>query len=93
MAGDDASVSYTVRELIGRVDAKLDLVLEGLAGKASVAALDRIDGKIVELAGRLTSLESEAASTKAVASNTRWMLFSAVPVVIGLAVTISNIIS
>ncbi len=92
MAGDEGTVQYTVKELIGRLDAKMDLLLDAVDSKASVAALDRIDGKITTLEGRVSLLETAEASAKAVSSNTRWMLFTGIPGAVGLAVLLSNLI-
>ncbi len=73
------NVAYSVKELIGKLDAKLDLVLDGLDAKASTAALDRLDGKIEALGGRISKLETDASVSRATATNTRWMLFTAIP--------------
>ncbi len=90
---DDPGINYSVKELIGKLDAKMDLLLEAVDNKASVAALDRIDGRVSELAGRVTSLESDSVASKAVSSNTRWIIFSAFPTAIALAVTLSKFIN
>lgn len=42
----DAVVSYSVRDLFEKVDAKLDRIVEQLEGKADKAQVDALEGKV-----------------------------------------------
>lgn len=88
MAGADDNnpvVSYTVKDLINRVEAKVDLILDRLDGKADKTV-------VVAIEERLYAVETQCAVTAAVSRNTRWILVGAFPAVLGAAVAIQSFI-
>lgn len=64
---DNGSVRYTVKELLGRMDSKLDAVLEQV--RAKVDAQD-----FREAVERIAILETEAASGRQLATYKKWLL-------------------
>ncbi len=85
---DPTSISYTVKELLARLDVKADQIITSVATKADQVAVE-------QLASRVSSLETDAAKSMAVAeasrktaSNNRWLIFTAVPTTIATTVGI-----
>ena len=79
MAEEAAGVQYTVKELLGRIEGKIDLLTSQLLTKAD-------SGRVAELELRVDDIQRdvEVAKTKltvaeAVQRNTRWLIFTAVP--------------
>lgn len=70
---DDGIVAYTVKELVARLDAKLDTIILTLAAKA-----DKVD--VDTLAGRVTAVENMQAQSRGSSTFVRW----ATPVVLSI---------
>lgn len=47
--GNGGGVSYTVKELVARMDGKLDSILLKLEGKAEAASVSEISGRVASL--------------------------------------------
>ncbi len=77
----EEGVTYTVKELIGRLDAKLDIIS------------GQVGGKLAEVEKRVATLEAEGIASKAVAANTRWIVYTAIPCVAGMAAIITRAIA
>ena len=66
-AGENGKVTFTVKELLGKLDNKLDLVIAQLATKAEAHVVE-------ELEKRVTALEGSAATETQLTSYRRWLL-------------------
>lgn len=91
-ASEDLSVNYSVKELIARVDVKLDVVLGLLAEKADRASVERLDGRVTMLEAADTTSQAVAKTSREFADRNRYYIFAAVPATIGVAVAISTLI-
>lgn len=72
MGDSDAVVNYTVKELVARLEGKVDRILDVLDHKVDAAVVDA-------LTTRLEVIELDLAITKATAKKTRTLLFVGVP--------------
>lgn len=72
MAEGEPAITFTVKEILARVDGKVDLILAQLAGKASLAEVDA-------LKNRVDSLEDDLAIERALAKRTARVVFYGVP--------------
>lgn len=84
MAAQDetgSTVNYTVKELLGRMEGKLD------------ALIDQTSGKLVVLEGRISAVETQCALAAAVSRNTRWILVGAFPAVVAAAAAFNSLIN
>jgi hypothetical protein len=84
-AGENGRITYTVKELLGKLDTKLDVVVAGLAEKADAHDLER-------LKDRVTALEGSAATESQLSAYRRWLLVfgtSTVLSVLGLAAAVA----
>ncbi len=55
---DDPVVRYTVREMLARIDGKIDSLTTSVALKADKADLDRMEQRLDGHDGRLTAIET-----------------------------------
>lgn len=67
----ESNVSYTVKELIARLEGKLDLALTIIHDKAN-------NGEVMALAARVVSLESDRQATKTLSTYKRWLIGTAI---------------
>lgn len=76
---EHTTVTYTVKELLARLDAKIDGLIEMLATKAEQAELN-------SLSSRVAHLETEQAEILAIAVYKRWLIGLSVSVLgVGVA--------
>lgn len=80
----NGSVSFTTKELIAKLDGKLDTVILKLDAKA-----DRDDMKHLE--GRVTSLETQVAQAKGQSGYSRWVVPVTISIV-SIGVTLATIL-
>jgi hypothetical protein len=71
-------VSFTVKELLGQINTKLDVMALAIAAKAEAAVVER-------LATRVDALEREATVIKALRVNRRWLIGTAIAAVAAFA--------
>lgn len=97
----DASITFSVKELIGRVDSKLDLLIAKVDEKASRDLVDRLAAQLqdkadtrfaLELENRIGVLETEGATSRAVGTSTRWILFTAIPAVAAVTAVVTTLL-
>lgn len=80
MNDEHTTVTYTVKELLARLDAKIDGMIEMLATKAEQAELN-------SLSTRVANLETERAEILAISVYKRWLIGLSVSMV-GVAVAV-----
>lgn len=87
MNGDEAgpTVNYTVKELLNRMEGKLDALIEQTSGKASQVDLLRVEA-------RVAAVEEQCAVSAAISRNTRWILVGAFPAVLAAAAAVQSLI-
>jgi hypothetical protein len=76
-AGENGRITYTVKELLGKLDAKLDYVIAQLADKADAHDLE-------DLQKRVTVLEGSAATETQLKAYRRWLLVFGTSTVLAL---------
>lgn len=81
---DPTTVTYTVKELLSRIDTKLDGFAVRLDLKAEQAHVETIER-------RVTALESERATRAAVGRSRSWLFNKTGVVIVGTAAVISAI--
>ena len=72
MAEGEPTVTYTVKEMLARVEGKVDLLVRELPGKANVS-------DVVELRAEVNLLKDEIAIERAVARSIRRLVVFGVP--------------
>ncbi len=89
MAGDETVVEYTVKELLGSLDHKMDTVVRSVAGKADVATVTRLHDRVdvLEEASRTAMAVAEVGRRRA--NNNRWLIFTAVPTTIAASTAVA----
>jgi hypothetical protein len=97
-------VTYTVKELIEKVDHKLDVIVEQIATKAGVDELARLVVHIEKLDARIDKLEDDSASTALLEeyrtrqerqrkSDRRWMIGMAVTTLLGVIGLVASVVA
>jgi hypothetical protein len=84
-AGDNGRITFTVKELLEKLDLKLDVVVAGLAEKANAHEL-------ADLEKRVIALEGSAATESQLKAYRRWLIVFGTPTVLtllGLAATVA----
>lgn len=73
-----SNVNYTVKELLGRIEGKLDAMAALMATKADIHDVQEIRRQVEDNARDISVL-------RAISRNTRFMLATGIPAVVGLA--------
>lgn len=76
----EPTIQYSVRDLLARIDLKLDQVT------------DRLDGRVEEHDRRITLLEQDVTLTKALSRQVRRWVLVGVPSFVGFAVGVTTLI-
>ena len=77
-SADNGTVRYTVKELLGRLDHKLDELNE------------KIEGRYALLEARVATLETQVASSNASTGVVGRLLQWAIPILVGLGIALSD---
>ena len=87
-AADNGRITFTVKELLAKVDAKLDVIVSQLDSKAEGHELDRLAERVTVLEGSAATEASLAKERKARADerkrDRRWTLGFAASTLIGV---------
>ncbi len=75
---DNQRVSFTVKELLGQINSKLDTMAIAIAAKADHAEMQR-------LAARVETLERAGIAQKSITRYKRWLLGSGIALVAAIA--------
>lgn len=92
MADDDPVIAYSVRELLTKMDGKLDAIGTQLGSKADTTHVDQLAASVGDLNGRVTSIEEDrkrqAATATSRLANRQWL----VPTICGAIVAAIEIL-
>jgi hypothetical protein len=87
-------VSYGLKEVLARLEAKLDQVVAAVGGKADRADVDRLDRRLDEHDDRLGKLEESRRTTEKLAAerrdHRRWLFPTLAAIVSALAAIIGT---
>jgi hypothetical protein len=82
-AAENGRITFTVKELLGKLDVKLDTVIAQLADKADAHDLE-------DLQKRVTVLEGSAATETQLKTYRRWLLVTGTSTVLALLGIVSQ---
>jgi hypothetical protein len=87
-AGENGRITYTVKELLGKLDAKLDLIVAQLADKADAHEVEDLERRVGVLEGSAAT-EAEVERQRVKLQNERkrdrrWMLGLLIPTLVAV---------